>query len=564
MLLKVTVKDEAGEKVWCRLKVCRPEGAEGEPVAEICCGGEHIFAMPQENYRVEASRGKLYAPAACTVRGEGASARADLCLKRVFDPKEWGLYSFDAHSHVSRDEESAAGSLEYAAQVMKSEAFNFFFAGSPYDTDVHYQYLSRSFTDACSYREKYAGLIARMRSGDFIPDIGNEVVKCRYGHMFLMNYIQRPPFSAHYDERYDPWQFAKKGREPGYDILYPYEAIRRERGGNSVAVAAHPTSWWWQDGEFITNIAATVGFDALAGAIDAIVILGYQDERPYYEKLWYELLDNGYFMPGVAETDAAFDSLPGDFLRFRTYAWLEEFSIDALCRAVRAGRCVASSGPVLRMRVDGRLPGSALAWAPGQEFDVDVECASCADGPLASLQIIVGGRVVAEYPARGERFAVRHSFRAEKDSYILAKCRDAAGRVAIASPVYIRNAPFINRGYTSRVRVNVLPEGAEGSWRLDGGETHVFAGGFELRMNPASDLRISAGGRECAVKLFELPELQDIFRNLYTGRFNGGKRYEPGEVPAEEFRIRQVRELLDDVRLEMDMRDGSIRRCNGA
>ena len=566
MLLKVTVVDEAGEKVWCRLKVYRLEGEASEPVEEVCCRGGHIFALPQGVYRVEARRGKLCAPAACTVRGEGASAQADLCLRTIFDPKEWGMYSFDAHSHVTRDADSAEGTLEFAVEVIRSENFDFFFAGSPYDTDVHYQYLSRNFTDAHAYREKYAGLMGRVNDGSFVLDIGNEVVKCRYGHMFLMNYCQQPPFSAHYDEQFDPWLFTKEGREPDYDIRYPYEAILRERGGNSVAVAAHPTSWWWhENGEFITNIAATVGFDALAGTIDAVVILGYNDERPDYERLWYELLDNGYFMPGVAETDAAFDRLPGsDTLRFRTYAWLKEFSIDALCRAVRAGRCAASSGPVIRMRVDGLLPGGVLPWAPGQEFDVEVECVACADGPLKQVQIIVNGRVEVEYPAQGGRFAIRHKVRAGRDGYVLAKCRDAAGRVAIANPVYIRNEPFINRGYLSSVRVNVLPEGAEGTWRLDGGEARAFAGGFELTMNPASELRISAGGRELAVKLFELRELQDIFKNLYFGRFNRDRRYEPGEVPTEAFRIRQIRELLDDVRLDADIRDGSMRRREGA
>lgn len=566
MLLKVTVTDEAGEKVWCRLKVYRLEGEASEPVEEVCCHGGRIFALPHGIYRVEARRGKFCAPAACTVCGEGASVQVDLCLRKIFDPKAWGLYSFDAHSHVSRDANSAEGTLTFAAEVMKSEAFDFFFAGSPYDPDVHYQYLSRNFTDAHSYREKYAGLMGRVNDSSFVLDIGNEVVKCRYGHLFLMNYCQRPPFSAHYDEQFDPWLFTKQGREPDYDILYPYEAILRERGENSVAVAAHPTSWWWhENGEFITNIAATVGFDALAGTIDAVVILGYQDERPYYEQLWYELLDNGYFMPGVAETDVAFDRLPGsDRLRFRTYAWLEEFSIDALCRAVRAGRCAASSGPVIQMRVDGLLSGGVLPWAPGQEFDVEVECAACTDGPLKHVQIIVNGRVEAEYPAQDGRFAIRHKVRVERDGYVLAKCRDAAGRVAIANPVYIRNAPFSNHGYLSSVRVNVLPEGTEGTWQLDGGEARAFAGGFELTMNPASELRISAGGRDLAVKLFELRELQDIFKNLYFGRFNRNRQYEPGEVPAEAFQIRQIRELLDDVLLDVDMRDGSIRRRNGA
>jgi hypothetical protein len=113
------------------------------------------------------------------------------------------------------------------------------------------------------------------------------------------------------------------------------------------------------------------------------------------------------------------------------------------------------------------------------------------------------------------------------------------------------------------VRVKVLPEGVEGTWVLGGGEARAFAGGFELRMNPAAELRISAGGREVVVKLFELRELQEIFQHLYFGRFNHDRRYAPGEVPVEAFRIRDIRELLDDVLLEVDLRDGTVRLRDG-
>ena len=123
--------------------------------------------------------------------------------------------------------------------------------------------------------------MARMAAPDYLLDIGNELVKGRFGHTFLMNYDQRPPYSTDYDESFDHWIWQKAGPVPGYGLAYPHEAVLRERGANSVAAAAHPTSWWWQEGEFITNIAATVGFDVLCGTLDAFVVMGYRAERPY-------------------------------------------------------------------------------------------------------------------------------------------------------------------------------------------------------------------------------------------------------------------------------------------
>ncbi len=556
MLLKAIIRDEAGKPVPCRVGVYAP--SSDEPVEEACCLGEHLFAVPNGEYRVEARRGKLYRPAACTVQPGEGSALAQLTLERIVNPVELGLYCFDAHSHVSRDDGSTNGSLGAAALIMKSEEFHFFFVGSPYDADVHFEYLQRDFSDQRPYRERYARLLQDVREPDFLLDIGNELVKGRYGHIFLMNYEQRPPFSRHYDEAFDRWIWDKSGSEPAYDIAYPYEAVRQERGENSVAVAAHPTSWWWHDDrKFITNLAATIGFDALAGCIDAMVVMGYQSDRPSYQALWYDLLDNGYFLPGIAETDTVFDRLPAKFLRYKTYAWLEEFSIDALCHAVRAGRCIATSGPLIRLEVDGQLPGSVLPFAPGQCFEIEVQGTACCDGPLSCVQIIVNGRVAAEYTVQGERCAVRHALTVDANSYVLAKCYDTAGNLAIVNPVYIRNEPFVNQGYRASVRVDATANGqpAVGSYWLDDGPRQPFQGGFQLAMPPAATLHVLAAGQQKAVKLFELPELQAIFANLYTGGFLGSGAYSPGEAPVEAFQIRRIRELLDDVRVTVEFND---------
>ena len=91
---------------------------------------------------------------------------------------------------------------------------------------------------------------------------------------------------------------------------------------HSVAVFAHPTSWWWHDnGEFVTNIATTLGFEILAESIDAMVVMGYRSDHTYYQELWYDALNNGYFLPGVAETDTLLDAVPSKFLWFKTYTY---------------------------------------------------------------------------------------------------------------------------------------------------------------------------------------------------------------------------------------------------
>ena len=95
--------------------------------------------------------------------------------------------------------------------------------------------MSGIHSDTIPYRKKYEAIIVGESDENFILDVGNEIVKGRYMH----------------------------------------EALKHEKSRNSAAILAHPTSWWYADGEFITNIAATLGFELLAVSVDAMAIMGY-------------------------------------------------------------------------------------------------------------------------------------------------------------------------------------------------------------------------------------------------------------------------------------------------
>ena len=161
-------------------------------------------------------KGKMYQPSGADRCISGSCP--EIRLKKMIDSRAMRLYSFDAHSHVSRDAHLKTGDLVKASSIMKGEDYNFFFAGSPYDNDVHMQYLNGHFTDKVPYREKFAPVIEKVNDENFILDIGNEIIKCRYGHVFMMNYTQKPPFSKYYDHEFDPG-FTKVGEEPSTEFL---------------------------------------------------------------------------------------------------------------------------------------------------------------------------------------------------------------------------------------------------------------------------------------------------------------------------------------------------------
>jgi hypothetical protein len=467
--------------------------------------------------------------------------------KLPIDPRSLDLYAFDAHSHVSRDAASTAGNLRSASAVMKREGFHFFFAGSPYDNATHLEDLDGAHGNDEPYRTRFAADIQAVCDESFILDIGNELVKGRYGHAFMFNHIQRPPFSRYYDHAFDRWMFARRGDEPPYDLFYPHQALMKERTGNSVAAAAHPTSWWWgENGAFVTNIAATLGFELLAGSIDAMVIMGYDRDHVSYQDLWNDALSNGYFLPGIAETDTLFDSVPQKHLAFKTYTYCDRFDVDALCDNIKAGRNIVSTGPLLLMTVNGEGPGAVLPHDPREPKRIAVRGIACLEAPLSAVQIIVNGKVRKTFDLHEREFDGEMEVRLDGEGYIYAKCYDCAGNTAITNPVYVRNTPFLNKGFKAKGELRVGGEPAKGTyWTGDGSEGRLpFEKTITLEIDPSKDIHIQTCYGIKTVSLFELPELQAVFKNLYLGGFNAEKQFSPGEVPAEDFRLKKIREVL--------------------
>jgi hypothetical protein len=130
---------------------------------------------------------------------------------------------------------------------------------------------------------------------------------------------------------------------------------------------------------------------------------------------------------------------------YRTYARLdEEFSYDAWCRAVRAGRTFLSGGPLLSLSVDGQQPGDTVRLAgPGT---VSVRATAGGIFPLRSLELVRNGEVVARAEADGARQAeLSQELRLDGSSWIACRAfgvddhLDEWGRRVFAhtSPVYV-------------------------------------------------------------------------------------------------------------------------------
>jgi hypothetical protein len=119
---------------------------------------------------------------------------------------------------------------------------------------------------------------------------------------------------------------------------------------------------------------------------------------------WYRYLNLGCRLPCVGGTDKMSNSVPVGIIR--TYAQVDRergFAYDTWCDAIRAGRTFTTTGPLLRLRVDGHAPGDLIHMGLGGgtvEVEAEARCAL----PLTNLTIVQNGATVAQtHSVKGQR-----------------------------------------------------------------------------------------------------------------------------------------------------------------
>ena len=138
---------------------------------------------------------------------------------------------------------------------------------------------------------------------------------------------------------------------------------------------------------------------------------------------YYRALNCGYRMPLVGGTDKMSADVTVGLSR--TYARLpdgQDFNYDNWCRAVAGGATFLSSGPMIRLSVDGREIGDTVELTgPGT---VEVEASAESIFPLHRLDIVQAGRVVASAESRGgtRRLKIRERIAVTGHTWIAARC----------------------------------------------------------------------------------------------------------------------------------------------
>jgi hypothetical protein len=424
----VTVVDDAtGRPVPCRVHFRSPAGVPYQPhghhnhvtqnlsswhydVGGDVRLGQRSYAyidgtcqgwLPRGEVVAEVARGFEYEPLRQTVRIEPGQRELTLRIGRVADLAAEGWWSGDSHVHFLS---TPGAQLEQRGEDLRV-------------VNLLQAQWGALFTNT----EDFSGRAGVIDGGGYVTYVGQENRQHALGHIILWG-LREPvmPWSS------DGADEAELGS--ALDATLSDWADRTHAQGGTVVAAHFPNP----NGEPAVLVAT--------GRADAVEMLAQSNDALLE---YYRYLNCGYRLPLVGGTDKMSSEVPVGL--YRTYARLdEEFSYQAWCRAVRAGRTFLSGGPLLTLSVDGRQPGDTVGLSgPGT---VSVQASVRSIFPLRSLEIVRNGEVVAQVAANGGRQAeISQQLRVDGNSWIACRAfgvdyhLDEWGRRVFAhtSPVYI-------------------------------------------------------------------------------------------------------------------------------
>jgi len=488
----------------------------------------------------------------------GSVARVRVPLAPWVRLRELGFVNGDGHAHLYSDTPRNEAMLATVRRICRAQGVDFLFACQ-----------TRAGYGDADWRPAFAGVSdARFRLFH-----GAELPKYRTGHTFWFGLEStHGVFQGAMDETHENRFYLA-----GEDTRWTFEGLpfpnvpdvelvtRLREAEDAVALAAHPTSWWWQPRggveKYVTNVAASLPVGLLAGRVwDGLVVMGYDDDQYYYQDLWFHVLDEGYRMPPVGELDGGFP--PADrfyYGRTRTYLRVgPETTRESIVRAVRAGHSFVTSGPIVLASIEaeaGGRKGPPRRYEPGDVVPADgwarllrvqAFASGDRDARLSYVVLFRNSRLDKVWDLRGREARELEDSLPLRESGPAWYVLKAYGRtprtpgqldvratverltqgtfegpwpgdseVALTSPFYFRPAgtPADPPPLLSRVRLRLVdPAGGE---PVKDAAVHVELAGREIQSQPAPEGEASLRVPVHSVLRLEAPGRPTLHRTLY-------------------------------------------------
>jgi hypothetical protein len=446
---KVAVRvldDETGKPIPARLAIKTSDGryhldrlatsTEKWPNVEAHAtfmDGEETYELPAGVTSISAAHGMEYEVATKTIEAKpNQLIQVELRLKRFVNMRKAGWVAGDLHMHMIHGENQRKTSYEDVALTCAASGLDFVAVGQ--------EYIDAGSLTLEGYKQK-----CRQVSTDaFTMFLGGERPKNLLGHQVILGCD-------------DPFVISE---DPPY--FKSADAIHKQGG---IAVYVHPLRYYPgknYGGEWLdfpgNNLARELIFDAYAGpSFDGLSVLSDEPGNAAAHQLWFNLLNRGLFVPAFADSDACFDrpvfglKAPGFWNTYFHIGSEVKVTQEVLAEAVRQGRTMATTGPLLQFQIDQELSGATIPL-DGKTREVVIEShypqhamsleqtdpATKQPVGISRIELIRNGKIVYTWRPNSTHIKVSHRVTETEPCWFAVRAygTDDRWQVAIASPIY--------------------------------------------------------------------------------------------------------------------------------
>ncbi len=395
----------------------RAQGYALQPDGSFYVDGGFDAPVTPAAYTLTLSKGFEYIQQSIRLEVPAAGLTRTVALARWVDMPARGWYSSDDHIHLRRSPGDDAAIVRWIAAE-----------------DIHVGNVLQMGDFWATYFTQYAfGPKGRYHElGRFISPGQEEPRTPEVGHTISLGADEFVRFSSDYY---------------AYDRLFDRV---RELGG--VTGFAHQGMSFHGYRGMVLN--------TLRGKNDFLELAQFcVPEGPLALDHYYMFLDLGIRLTALAGSDFPWCGrgpaygLPGPPVaqignaRFYTYVG-GPLSFESWFAGLKAGHTFVTTGPMLFLTVNGRMPGDTVDVRPGTRVRVTAEALGHpTQVPLESLEIIGQGRVIARAAGRrAARLTTELEIAVDHGMWIAARAKAGTAQVAHTTPVYVTvgGGSFVN------------------------------------------------------------------------------------------------------------------------
>ena len=460
--------------------------APSDAYARVSGAGDRMFHttgtfrvdLPVGKVVLDVAKGFEFIPAKVEAEvSAGQTTNLTITLQRLTDLSASGWYNGSTHVHMNY-----AGNLHNTLQ-------NLMMMSAAEDQDIVNEQVANKDNRILDYQHFVPGGGAHpVSTRDRVVVVGQEYRPPFYGHVFMFQLKKHliSPFLTGYEGT-------------AVESLYPSntDMLRKAKAQGATTGYVHPYSGDRDPIE--SNLGGGKGFivDAALGAADA---LEWSNAGRAGFFPWYAVLNNGLRVTAVGGEDSI-SSLHASKLvgSSRTYVHTgtRGLNADAWFEHLRRGNAFVSTGPLVELTVNGRMPGGSVT-VPAGGGQVEISARVRSITPLETVTLIFNGDVVEKIPLAADHKSaeLKKSLRVTRSGWYHLRAEgaaedrfplDTAFAQAFTNPVWITvgGQPVRNRAAAEYCLkwIDLLQKQAEAwpDWRSERERGHVFAQFDEAR-----------------------------------------------------------------------------------